>query len=162
MITNLLLALCLAVSCTGKLDSLPRYLPHCPALTSSTQAVTECFILQVKSLKVFPLHSQSQPARVSVASIQNATLSRPSFKKFKLQTEDHLDAFTARRCCGKLLVVGLADQGLGPLAAFQGLTLTVTDNKDGYLTISAGQKVDVDLADVNNQLQRQVLSAEFR
>lgn len=148
----------LALSCTGRLS---RYIPHCPALTSSTQAVTECCVLQVKSLKVFSLHSQPQPASVRVVSIQAATLSRPSFKTFKLQTEDHLDAFTARRCCGKLRVVDLAGQGFGPLAAFEGLALTVTDKKDGCLTISAGQKVDVDLTDVNSQLQQQVLSAEF-
>lgn len=149
-----------ALSCTGKLDSLPRYVP--PALTSSTQAVTTCCVLQVKSLKVFPLHSQSQPARVRVASIHVATLSRPSFKKFKLQTSRHLDGFTARRCCGKLHAIDSAGQGFGPLAVFDGLALTVTDKKDVYLTISAGQKVDVDLTDVNNQLQQQLLSAEFR
>ena len=114
----------------------------------------------MKSLKVFPLHSQAQPARVRVASIQAATLSRPSFKKFKLQTEDHLGAFTARRCCGKLHIVDSA--GLGALAAFEGLAITVTDTKDGCLTVSAGQKVDVNLADVNNQLYQQVLHAEFR
>lgn len=128
--------------------------------------MTECCVLQVKSLKVFHLHSlsptESPLAIVRIASIQVATSSRPSFKKFKLQTEDHLAGFTARRCCGKLHAVDLAGQGFGPLAAFEGLALTVTDKKDGCLTVSAGQKIEVNLADVNNQLHQQVLQAEFR
>lgn len=115
----------------------------------------------MKSLKVFPLYSQSQPPRVRVASIQVATPLRPSYKKFKLYTQDHLTSFTARRCCGKLHAIDLAGQGFGPLAVFEGLALTVTDKKDAYLTISVGQKVDVNLADVNDQLQRNVLQAEF-
>ena len=60
------------------------------------------------------------------------------------------------------VVISSAGLGYGSLAAFEGLALRVTGKKDSCLEISAEpEKVDVDLAVVNQQLQQQVLQAKF-
>lgn len=124
---------------------------------------TGFWFLQVRSVKVFCLDENTSTA-IRIVSMKFATASKPSKKKFLLQTDEagDLSAFTARRSCGKLCAV--SSNRLGPIVAFQGLPLTVTecDIPSRELEVSAGQQVDVDIQAVNSQLQEEQLHIEFR
>lgn len=127
-------------------------------------SVTELWCLQVKSLKVLRLH-QNTSTVIRIIAIHFATESKPSKKKFLLETDGAADlsTFKARMSCGSLCAT--SSDGLGLLQAFQRVPLTVTkrDTSSRVLEVStAGQQIDVDIQAVNSQLQEQRLDIEFR